>query len=616
MFNCFVVAHVHKSIGFYRACASSLLGGAQVNGRESGMLLRVVLIISVVIVSVGCAHVGTDNADRAKTQTETVSAKTHDEPAEKEQPVETSALDSRLLFSLLGGELAGQRGDVSLASELYADAAEYSRDPQVALRATQIALYNKNMPAAKQSVGVLLESGEVSAQTHSLALTVYLRADDVDKSLEQVDSLLSKSDIPRRNSILAVGDIVARHARKEVAIDVMNAIVDTNSAEAGAYLARSQIMSSFNLVEQAEKDAEKTTSLDSTWEAGYVRWTQVLDAKGERERALAVLKESSERLDARQLIMIYGQLLAKNEQYADAKDQFLIAIDNAPDYAKARFALGLVYLKLDEVGSAKESFKYLYENDAYKSESAFYLGRIYYIEKDYSSALVWFGKVDEGAAGYIDSQMSVAMIYAEEGGVQAARAVFQRLRNRFPQQSTRFYLLEAELLLGDRQRQALYELMTDAVNDTPDDLTLRYTRSIAATEVNELAVAEQDLLVILEKEPNNVNALNALGYTLASKTFRFKEAREYLIQAVALKPDDAAILDSMGWLNYREGHYEQALAYLMKAYKLMPDGEIAAHLGEALWMLGRQTEAKALWSDALKKDGANVYLLEVLKKYK
>jgi Flp pilus assembly protein TadD len=166
------------------------------------------------------------------------------------------------------------------------------------------------------------------------------------------------------------------------------------------------------------------------------------------------------------------------------------------------------------------------------------------------------------------------------------------------------------------QYEVLYTLLTEAVIDNPDDLSLRYARSIAATETDQLAEAEKDLLFVLAKQPKDVNALNALGYTLASKTFRFKEARQYLTQALSIRPNDAAIIDSMGWLNYREGQYEQALVLLEKAYKKTPEGEIAAHLGEALWVLGRQMEAKAVWQHALEKDKSNRYLIEVMNRLK
>jgi len=374
-------------------------------------------------------------------------------------------------------------------------------------------------------------------------------------------------------------------------------------------------MSHFGDFVQAEEDAIKVTKLDSSWPVGFAQLSLVLERKGETERALVVLKNAVERLKARPLMMGYGQLLAKNEQYEEARQQFLMLVSQEESSPEASFALGLVYLKLDNAAEATKIFKNLYEEKAFPSKSAFYLGRIHYYQKEYENALLWFERVSKGAH-YIDSHASIAMIKSETGDLQGARSVLQRLRNEYPKESARFYLLEAELLMEGQHNKLLYELLTEAIIESPDNLSLRYARSIAATELDELAIAEKDLLFVLEREPKDANALNALGYTLASKTFRFKDARRYLTQALSLRPDDPAILDSMGWLNYREGNYEDALTLLKRAYSKTPEGEIAAHLGETLWMLGRQKEARELWEEGLRRDSDNRYLIEVLQRLK
>lgn len=215
---------------------------------------------------------------------------------------------------------------------------------------------------------------------------------------------------------------------------------------------------------------------------------------------------------------------------------------------------------------------------------------------------------------YIDAQANVAMIKSKLGDLSGARAVAANLRRQFPKKATQFYVLEGELLANENQYSELFELMTEAVGKAPDDLTLRYTRSIAAAELDKIDVVESDLHKVLEKEPDNVNALNALGYTLASKTFRFDEARGYLKKALAFRPNDSAILDSMGWLNYRSGRYEEALVLLEKAYSKQPEAEIATHLGETLWVLGRQQEAKKIWQEASEKFPEDNMLIEALKR--
>jgi tetratricopeptide (TPR) repeat protein len=576
------------------------------------MLLRILWLAVMAILLVACAQVKTD---KAVTQSLVVGSVQKDEPMNDEVLVEPSNLSSELLYSLLGGEIAGQRGDVSMASAFYLSAAKRSQDPGIALRAAQIALYNKDVAAAKLAVDILVEDKNVSVQAKRLALTVYLRAGDVEKSLSQIRLLLEKNEIPKRNALLAIGDVVSRHANKNTAISVMTVLVGENVKEAGVFLARSQIMSNFSLFDQAQKDANKAVELDASWQTGYVQLAQVLERKGDTQAALLVLKEASEKLKARQLLMVYAQLLAKNKQYLAAKEQFLTLLKHEKNYPDARFSLGLVYLKLDDAENAKATFKGLYEDNAFRSKVAFYLGRIAHHQKQDEEALGWFDKV-ERSENYVEAQVTIAIIKARSGEVQGARSVIQRLRNEFPEVTSRFYLLEAELLMDARQYDVLYLLLTEAVNENPSDLALRFARSIAATEIDQLVEAEKDLLYVLDKTPSNASALNALGYTLASKTFRFKEARKYLAKALSLRPDDAAILDSMGWLNYREGQYEQALVLLERAYKKTPEGEIAAHLGEALWMLGRQMEARVIWQEALKRDADNRYLIEVVKRLK
>lgn len=577
------------------------------------MLLRLVLVVLVASLA-GCAHV--TSSDIVEVEEPVKAASSIEEKEPNTALIQPSQLDAALLYSLLGGEVAGQRGDINMASAFYVDAAKRSNDPQVALRAAQIALYNKDIVAAKAAIDILLESSQVlSVQSRRLALTIYLRSGDAEKSLNQINLILEESDIPLRSALLAIGDVVFRNASKDVGVNVINVLVDSYPEEASVYLVRSKIMSQLKEWGQAENDAITVTKLDPTWPVGFAQLALVLEGKEETERALLTLKNAAERLKSRQLTMGYGQLLAKSEDYEAAKIEFLKLVSQGESYPEASFALGLVYLKLDNANEALKVFKDLYEVDAFSSKSAFYLGRIYYYQKAYEEALMWFERVKKGVH-HMDSQASIAMIKSETGDLQGARSVLQRLRNEYPKNATKFYLLEAELLMGGQHNKVLYALMNEAVNASPDDLSLRYARSIAATELDELTVAEKDLLFVLEREPNDANALNALGYTLASKTFRFKEARQYLSQAISLRPNDSAILDSMGWLNYREGHYEKALVLLQEAYKISPEGEIAAHLGETLWMLGRQKEARQLWGNALKRDADNRHLIEVLKRLK
>lgn len=579
------------------------------------MFLRFLTIAILVAAASSCASV--DNGRTAKTAVMEKQAVDAQKIAVGEvvEAVESTPLDEALLFSLLGGELAGQRGEVELAAAFYVDAAKRSRDPQVALRAAQIALYTKDLLVASSMVDILVEGKSPTLETHRLALTVYLKVNDVDKSIQQALMLVEKSEAPLRSALLAIGGIVSQHVDNKVAIAVMTALIKHYPNEASVYLAQSKIYADRGDFTAARASVAQAISLDPEWQAAYVQLAQVFEKENKMQDSLAVLEAASKRFGTAELITAYGQLLAKEGSYQQAKKQFLLSLKKAPSYADARFSLALVYLKLNKPEQAKNALEALYDAGSYKAKAAFYLGQISYQQEAYQEALAWFKKVGQ-APGFIDAQANIAMIHAKMGELTMAQSVLQRLRNNAPKLAARFYLLEAELLLEAGQNKQSFGLMTQAINEHSTDLALRYARSIAATELGELQVAENDLLFILAQDPNNVNALNALGYTLASKTFRFKEARQYLTQALLLMPEDSAIIDSMGWLNYREGQYEEALVLLQKAYKKSPQGEIAAHLGETLWMLGRQEEAKRIWQDGLKNDPDDRYLNEVLKRLK
>jgi tetratricopeptide (TPR) repeat protein len=150
----------------------------------------------------------------------------------------------------------------------------------------------------------------------------------------------------------------------------------------------------------------------------------------------------------------------------------------------------------------------------------------------------------------------------------------------------------------------------------PNNSDILYARSLLAEKMDNLLMTEADLRTILIAEPENVHALNALGYTLADRTDRLMEAYGYIQKAYKLAPDEPAVLDSMGWVLYRMGRPEEAIRYLRGALAIMPDDEIAAHLGEVLWVTGMKAEAKKVWNKALEAKPDSTHIRDVLKRFK
>ena len=146
-------------------------------------------------------------------------------------------------------------------------------------------------------------------------------------------------------------------------------------------------------------------------------------------------------------------------------------------------------------------------------------------------------------------------------------------------------------------------------------MNLRYNRSILAEMHDDLILAEKDLRIIISTDPSNAMALNALGYTLANRTNRLEEAYNLISRALELQPNEPAILDSMGWVLYRQNQYSRALEFLKAAYELLPDPEVAAHIGEVLWVTGEKEAARKIWVKAIKQAPEHKVLKETIYRF-
>jgi tetratricopeptide (TPR) repeat protein len=216
----------------------------------------------------------------------------------------------------------------------------------------------------------------------------------------------------------------------------------------------------------------------------------------------------------------------------------------------------------------------------------------------------------------MDAQVRIAMLRAQGGEVARAREIVQQLRDQSPDDAQMLFLVEAEILDEVGRSDDAMAVYGEALKAFPDDQDLLYGRAMYAVKLNRTGPAEEDFKRIIAANPEHADALNALGYTLADRTDRYREALGYIERAHKLKPEEPAILDSMGWVSFKLGSSEVALGYLRQALKAMNDGEIAAHLGEVLWALGRHDDAWGVWNAALKDFPDHAYLNAVVARHR
>jgi tetratricopeptide (TPR) repeat protein len=176
------------------------------------------------------------------------------------------------------------------------------------------------------------------------------------------------------------------------------------------------------------------------------------------------------------------------------------------------------------------------------------------------------------------------------------------------------YILESDILIHAGDLTAAGALLDRANDEFGDSADLLYARSLLAEKRGDIKGAERDLRRIISIDPDNGAALNALGYVLTNHSKRYLEAQGLIRRALVLSPNDPTVLDSMGWVKFRMGDTQAALGYLEQAYERYPDPEIAAHLGEVLWTLGRRERAIAIWREGLNKDAAHGVLRETVRR--
>ncbi len=510
--------------------------------------------------------------------------------------------DSDIVYLLLAAELAGQRGQYDLALNNYLQVARRDSDPRVAERATQIALYLKDTNRALEAASLWAERDPKSVPARRVAAMLLLKAGQVDKAVEQFRALLALPNPDLENTLIELVKWLDAEVDKADALKAMRQLVEEFPNEAELHFAYALLASGKGEHQLALEETQRALALHPDWNRARLLQAQVMsqmgDSKAARDAVQRALKNDPGNLRLR---LIYSQFLAKTGDYKAAERELTRILDKEPGNHDARFAFASILMEMGQLDRAKQEFLALTEVAKWQSQAYFYLGLIEAKRDRLDSSLHWFDKIVSGPLRF-DAQVNAITALINLGRLGEARQRLSEVRKGFPNEALRLYLLEAELLSKTKDYEEAFDLLSEALEELPGQLELLYARALVAEQLHRYDVLEADLRAVLEKNPNDPNALNALGYTLADRGERLEEARSFLDRAIGMKPDDPAIMDSYGWLQYRLGDRDAALEYLRRAYDLVRDPEIGAHLGEVLWESGKYQEARKVWRESLKKD--------------
>ncbi|MQT83016.1 tetratricopeptide repeat protein [Pseudomonas sp. FSL R10-2964] len=553
--------------------------------RSSALLLALVLLS-------GCQALAPTSPDD--------SSAAEDVSSTPEKPTVYSSFSEDTLYSLLSAELAGQRNRLDIALDNYVTQAINTQDPGVSERAFRIAEYLGADQAALDTSLIWVKNAPDDIEAQRAAAIQLARNGRYDESLVYMEKVLqAKGDT--HFDFLALAAI-------ETDADTRAGLQKSFDSLLAKHPDNGQLIFGKALLMQQDGDAEGALKLleknppQNGEVAPILLRARLLQSLNRGDEALPLLKKSvSQYPDDKRLGLTYARTLVEQNRMAEAKVQFASLVEQYPEDDELRFSLALVCLEGKSWDEAEGYLQELIERDSHIDSAHLNLGRIAEERNDPEGALVEYALVGPGSE-YLPAQLRQADILISHGRGAEASKKLASARGAQPDYAIQLYLIEAETLAANNQTDRAWSTLQQALKQYPDDLNLLYSRAMLAEKRNDLDQMERDLRAIIKREPDNAMALNALGYTLSDRTTRYTEAKALIQQAYDLNPDDPAVLDSLGWVNYRLGNLDEAERLLRQALERFPDQEVAAHLGEVLWANGKQREAKKIWGTFLKEN--------------
>lgn len=542
-----------------------------------------------------------------------VGADVEDLPAAASPPLPKIDLTADLLGDFLIAEVAVQRAQFDVSAGLYSRLAKQTRDPRIAERATRVAVFARNYDAALETGQLWVELDPASMEGRQIMTALLVKAGDYDAALGHLEALLKDAEGDDSRYMLIIR-LLGREQDKDGALKVVEKFLARHPQDSAGLYAYAQLALRDGKLADAERVVDQLLQLKPDWPQGVVLRTRVLQATNREAEALTYLGNIVQRhSDSIELRVAYGRMLVDAGRPEDALVQFQKALKQDAENQDILFAAALVALRVENIDLARDYFLRLNEMGGRIDETSYYLGRIDEERGKPEDAIRWYAQVEQGE-NYLNAQVRSAVLRARMGDLEDARAHLHAIETQSPGQRLRIFLAEGEILSDKGLHQEALAVYNSGLEEVPGNTELLYARAMVQEKLDHIDLLERDLLTILEREPDHVEALNSLGYTLADRTTRYEEALTYVRRAMELRPNAPHILDSMGWVQYRLGHTDEAIQYLHRAMDANFDPEIAAHLGEVLWVKGDQKGARSIWDEALQKSPKNKLLMDVIQR--
>ena len=528
-------------------------------------------------------------------------------------PTITSA-NAEFVYKYLLGEIAGQRGEVTLASQLFLDLAKQTRDPRLAERAARAAAYANQPGVALQAATLWVELDPNSLEAQQASSQLLVASGNLNQAKPHIQKLLAKEET-RANGFLYLNSLLANQKDKSEVLTTITEFAAPYPKLPEAHFAIAQAALIADKPDVAKKAFETTTKLRPDWELSAQLQGQML-LKESPEKAIGFYQNFLNKYPkSNEIRMSYAKLLVSQKRHAEAKPEFVKLVESSNGSPEISAVVGLLSLESSDYLMADKYFQQSISSGFKNPDQLhIYLGRSAERQKMDAKALEWYDKIQPGEH-FLEGRLSAANVIARTKNVDAAIKMLDEVDDITPEQQITVIQTEANLLSQAKRNQESFNLLEKAAKNWPDSIELSYDYAMAAERIGKVDVMETELRKVIKLKPDFAAAYNALGYSFADRSIKLDEAKTLIETALKLSPNDHYMLDSLGWVHYRLGNLALAAEYLRKAYEIQADPEIAAHLGEVLWKQGLQAEAKKIWASALKAFPENDVLMATAKKF-
>ena len=530
-----------------------------------------------------------------------------------DKPAKIQKANAEFVYKFLLAEIAAQRGDLTSAGHLYYDLAKLTKNIPLAQRATNIAGYARNGRLALDSAELWRQLDNDSLEAKQILAELFISSGNLAKARPIIEKLLEQEKT-RADGFLYLNNLLTKVENKKNALRFILVISKPYPELAEAHFSIAHTAYFAGDLKLAEKELDITESIKPNWETaalfrGYMLAIDWPEKALEFYQSFLNVNPSSN-----EVRLEYAKILANLKMYSKAKSEFLRLVDGSLASPEISLTVALLSLELNDNILAEKFFNQALERGySDRDKIQIYLAKIYLDRKEPDLAIKFLDKISSGQL-FVEAKILTAEIIAEHKSVDDGIASLSKYKNLSPDDKLQFLKAKTSLLYNNNRQQDAFDLMKGADSNFNNSAEFKFDYAMLAEKMGNLLLMEQLLKEAIKIKPDYAYAYNALGYSYADRNIKLTDAKKYIEIALSISPNNHYIMDSMGWLHFRMGNIEIALQFIEKAYKIQKDPEIAAHLGEILWKMGKLKQAEKVWEESIKTHPSNTVLLETFER--